>query len=117
MTRQAIDLQKIQSLESWYQGWFNFKASLIAGVIIGTLIFLATMQYEKILPSYAIGVGDLVVMVFGLIAIRDMKQNHERHISFINDLIQKLEQGEKLGSIDELRHQHKSQHQKASNKS
>jgi hypothetical protein len=50
MTKQDIDLQKIQVLESSYQGWFNFKASLIAGTIIGTLVLVATMTFENILP-------------------------------------------------------------------
>lgn len=106
MTKQDIDLQKIQVLESSYQGWFNFKASLIAGVIIGLLILLATTQLEKIFPPYAIVVGDFIVIIFGLISIRDMKQSQENHIDFISDLLQKIEKGEKLDSIEIIRKTH-----------
>jgi hypothetical protein len=49
MTKQDIDLQKIQILESYYQGWFNFKASIVAGFIIGATILIATIEYEKII--------------------------------------------------------------------
>jgi hypothetical protein len=102
MTQQDIDLQKIQVLENSYQGWFNFRSSIIAGGIIGTLILVATMQYEKILNIYAFAVGYLIIVFSSLIFIRDMKQSHNKHIGFINDLIQKIEKGEKFESIEEL---------------
>jgi hypothetical protein len=116
MTKQDIDIQKIQVLESSYQGWFNFKASLIAGVVIGTLILLATMQYEKIFPTYAIGIGNFIVLAFALYSINDMKKDHERHLSWINVLIQKIDMGERLDSIEELRQTHKDSTEKKKHK-
>jgi len=36
-----------------------------------------------------------------------LKENHEQHNGFINDLIRKIENGEKLDSIEELRQKQK----------
>ena len=107
MTRQDIDLQKIQVLESSYQGWFNFKASIIAGTIVGTVILIATIQYEKLLPLYAVPIAYLVLFVGGYYMIQDMKKTHEEHISFINGLMLRIENKEELESIEELRKMHK----------
>ena len=107
MTNQEIDLQKIQVLQSSYERWFNFKVSIIAGVLIGILILVATMQYEKIINIYGLVISELFVLAFAFYFIWDLKQNHEKHNGFINDLIQKIENGEKLDPIEELRQKHK----------
>ena len=48
-------------------------------------------------------IGDLIIVFSGLFLIRDMKQSHEQHVSFISDLIEKVEKGERLDSIEKLR--------------
>jgi hypothetical protein len=116
MTKQDIDLQKIDVLESSYQGWFNFKASLVAGVVIGTLILLATAQYEQIFPTYATGIGNFIVLAFALYSINGMKKDHERHLSFISGLIQQIEKGERLDSIEGLKEKHKEENKKPKSK-
>jgi hypothetical protein len=75
MTKQDIDLQKIQVLESSYQGWFNFKASLVAGTIVGTIILIATMQYQQIVNGYGVGVGYAVLTLAGFYFISGMKKH------------------------------------------
>jgi hypothetical protein len=107
MTKQDIDLQKIQILESYYQGWFNFKASLIAGAVVGTLILIATIEYEKIIPLLGFFISWLIIMVLSIYVLNDMKKDHEKHVSFINELIEKIEKGERLDSIEKLRKSHK----------
>jgi hypothetical protein len=39
--------------------------------------------------------------------MQDMRESHERHLILIGDLILKIEKGEKLGSVEELRLAHK----------
>ena len=107
MSNQEIDLQKIQVLESSYERWFNFKVSIIAGGLIGILILVATLQIEKIINIYGLVISELLILAFAFYFIWDLKQNHEQHNSFINDLIQKIENGEKLNPIEELRQKHK----------
>lgn len=106
MTKQDIDLQKIQVLESSYQGWFNFKASLIAGSIVGTLILIATMQYQNVVNLYGVIIGDSFLASAGIYFIATLRQSHDEHINFINGLIVQIEKGEKLDSIEELRKTH-----------
>ena len=103
MTNQEIDLQKIQVIESSYERWFNFKVSIIAGGLIGILIFVATMQYEKIINIYGLAISDLLILAFAIYLIWDLKQNHEQHNRFVNDLIHKIENGDKLDPIEKLR--------------
>jgi hypothetical protein len=107
MSNQEIDLQKIQVIESSYERWFNFKVSILAGGLIGILIFVATMQYEKIINIYGLVISELIIIPFAFYFIWDLKQNHEKHDGFINNLIQKVENGEKLDPIEELRQKHK----------
>lgn len=116
MTRQDIDLQKIQVLESSYQGWFNFKASLIAGTIVGTLILIATMQYQNVVNLYGVIIGDSFLAVAGFYFIVTLRQGHDEHINFINGLVVQIEKGEKLDSIEELRKTHKKSVKKTSQK-
>jgi hypothetical protein len=107
MTRQDIDLQKIQVLESSYQGWFNFKASIVAGGIVGTLILIASMQFQNIINLNGLIIGDSILTVAGVYLILTLREAHDEHINFINSLILKIEKGEKLDSIEELRQKHK----------
>jgi hypothetical protein len=103
MTQQDIDLQKIQVLESSFQGWFNFKTSLVAGSVVGILILIATLQYENIFPLYSIPIFYLIVLLAGFYMVSDLRKTHEDHISFVNSLMLRVERREKLESIEELR--------------
>jgi len=103
MTQQAIDLQKIQVLSSSYQGWFNFKASIVAGNIVGALILIATMFYQNVLDMYGAYLGYAIATGAALYFIWEMRKAHDEHISFVNGLMLRIEKGEKLESIEELR--------------
>jgi len=107
MTNQEIDLQKIQVIESTYERWFNFKTSILAGGLIGTLILVATMNFERVINIFGLAIGDLLIMAFAIYFVWGLKENHEQHNGFINDLIRKIENGEKLDSIEELRQKQK----------
>ena len=106
MTQQDVDFQKIQVLSSSYQGWFSFKVSLIAGGIVGALILTATMYYQNIVNLYGAYLGYAIVTVGALCFIWDIRKAHDEHISFINGLMLRIEKGEKLESIEELRKLH-----------
>ena len=103
MAQQDVDLQKIQILESSYQGWFSFRASLLAGGIVGALVLVATMYYQNVVDLYGAYIGYAIVIGATLYFIRDVKKAHNEHINFISGLILRIETGEKLESIEELR--------------
>lgn len=107
MTKQDIDLQKIQIIESSYQGWFNFRVSIIAGGFIGAIILVATISYENIIPTYGAIIGYVIVFVAGFFMMREMSKMHNEHIIFISNLITKVEIGEQLDSIEKLREENK----------
>ncbi len=107
MTNQDIDLQKIQILESSYQGWFNFRVSIIAGGFIGILVLIATITIENIIPAYGAVIGYVIVFMGALIMMREMSKMHNDHIIFISNLITKVENGEKLEPIEQLREENK----------
>ncbi len=107
MTTQDIDLQKIQILESSYQGWFNFRVSYIAGGFIGVLILLATLWIENIVPAYVGIISYVVVFVGAFYMIGEMSKMHNDHIAFVSGLMARMEKGEKLESIQELREANK----------
>jgi hypothetical protein len=114
MTKQDIDLQKIQVLESSYQGWFNFKTSIVAGGIVGTLILIASMQFQNVINLYGLIIGDSILAIAGFYFITTLREAHDEHIDFINSLMLKIEKGEKLDSIEELRQKHKDSPKKGS---
>ncbi len=107
MTNQDIDLQKIQILESSYQGWFNFRVSIIGGGFIGVLVLVATVSYENIIPAYGAVIGYVIVLVAGFYMMWEMSKMHNDHITFISSLVTRVEKGEKLESIEKLREENR----------
>ncbi len=107
MTREDIDLQKIQILESSYQGWFNFRVSYIAGGFIGVLVLVATLWFENILPAYGGIIGYGIVFVGAFYMVIEMSKMHNDHIAFISSLVARVEKGEQLESIEKLREEYK----------
>lgn len=106
MPQQNVDLQKIHILESSYQGWFHFRASIVAGAFVGTLVLVATMFYQNVINLIVAWIGYAIVMVATFGFIWDIRNAHNKHISFINGLMLRIEKGEKLESIEELRKMH-----------
>ncbi len=107
MTNQDIDLQKIQIIESSYQGWFNFRVSIIAGGFIGILVLIATISIENIIPAYGAIIGYIIVFMGAFFMMREMSKMHNDHITFMSSLITKVEMGEQLESIEQLREDNK----------
>jgi hypothetical protein len=109
-----IDIQKIQVLVSFHQGWFNFRATIVASGLIGALILVSTMYYEKIIPFYGLAIGYLVIFLAGFYMSRQLMRDHEKHVSFISGLMLKIEKGERLDSIEKLRQEYLQHHQNTS---
>ena len=84
----------------------NFKASIIASTIVGTVILIATMQYQNIINLYGVFIGYTILAIAAFYLISEMKETYNEHISFMNSLILRIEKGEKLESIEELRKMH-----------
>ena len=117
MTQQEIDLQKIQTLESSYQGWFNFKASIATGGVVGFVILFATVYFEGTIDLTVLIVANALIYGLAFYMAYDMSKTHDKHIKFIDDLVKRVELGEKkLESIMELKKKVTEQILKSKNK-
>lgn len=102
-----IELQKIQIIESNNQGSYNFRSSIIAGGLTGAFILIATIQVTALQFQNVILVMmgfflDLIVILAMPYFIRDLKKNRAKQITFIDNLLLRVGNGDKLESIDEL---------------
>ena len=99
---QNIELQKIQVIESNYQGWFNFRGSIIAGGFVGALILIATMQYQNFIIPWVGYISDAIVIVAIAFFMQDLKNTRDKHITFIDGLLLRVGNSNNLESINEL---------------
>jgi hypothetical protein len=97
-----IELQKIQIIESNNQGSYNFRASIIAGGLVGAFILIATMQFENVIPLMVGFILDLIVILAMPFIIRSLKKTRDAQNTFIDGLLLRVENGEELESIVEL---------------
>jgi uncharacterized protein YacL len=109
-----IELKKIDILESEFQEWFNMRSSLWVGGIIGFLLLILTVYYNKQFSSdpaqnaiIALVLAVAVSLVLGYYGTRYMSRKSNEFSVYIDDLIGKIEKGESLGLIAELSWQKK----------
>jgi hypothetical protein len=96
-----VDLQKIQILNDWYQAYFNIVGSVIAGGFIGLVVLFTTLFYGNLLMLSMIF---LILWVgFAIFGKRFLDKNYDAFLTYIDTLHRKVERGEALPSIMELR--------------
>ena len=97
------DLLKIQILADYYQASFSFLGSIISGALIGLLVLAVTLRFENVFGdiSYYVFIGAimLVFLFFGTRTIRSYHSDLEK----IDNLFIRVQNGETLPSITELR--------------
>lgn len=97
-----IDLVKIQILDSNFQSWFTFRASILAGGTIGLLILVGTLYYEMVMGDIVFYFFTVLIGAIMIIGIRSLANSRDRHLDFINNLLAKIEEGKQLPSLNEL---------------
>ena len=107
-----VELQKIQALQNDFQAWFNAGASLWVGGLIGLLILILTIYYNKqfspdamvnlVLTIITVGI---VYVVFGIYGLWFMNNRSNAFLAFVDEQLDKVEKGKPLGSIMELKKQ------------
>lgn len=100
-----IELQKIQTLDSNSQTWFNLVGSIVASAFIGLIITFITLYYEGLvnLVIYSIGFGAVYVAMY--FSLKFMNKRSNEHLEYIDGLYAKIEKGEALPSLMELQKQ------------
>jgi uncharacterized membrane protein len=109
-TQQAknrdIELQKIQVLQNDFVAWFNAGSSLWVGGLIGLLILILTLYYNKqlgLVPTVIVIV--FVYAVLGAYGTWFMNKRSIEFFAFVDELLTQVEKGEPLGSLMEIRRQ------------
>lgn len=103
------DLLKIQIMADYYQVGFSFVGSIVTGVFVGLFVVAITLRFENVLDmiSYLVLLG-IVAVFFLYYALRAIKSYHS-DLEKIDDLFTRVENGETLPSIAELRKKKKAQ--------
>ena len=107
---KEIELQKIQILQNDYEAWFNTGASLWVGGLIGLLILILTVYYNKQFnPNPALNLiltvitAIIVYILFAYYGIRFMNRRSNTFLALTDQLLANVEKGIPLGSVVELR--------------
>jgi hypothetical protein len=97
------DLLKIQILADYYQASFNFLGSFVSGALIGLFVVAITLRLENVLGDigYYIFLG-LIVLFFLIFGTRTYRSYHS-DLKKIDNLFTRVQNGETLPSITELR--------------
>jgi hypothetical protein len=97
------DLLKIQILADYYQASFNFLGSVVSGALIGLLVVAVTLRLENVLAdiSYYLLLG--VILFFFLLYGRRTYGAYHSDLEKIDNLFIRVQNGETLPSITELR--------------
>ena len=89
----------------------NAKISFLAGGLIGILILVITLFYEGVFDVFGgrlLGLVPFAVVLAGVFyafsrILRSIKDQETRNLSLIFDLISKVEKGEPIPSLAELK--------------
>jgi len=97
------DLLKIQILADYYQASFSFLGSIVSGAVIGFLVVAITLRLENVFSdiSYYGFLG--VIFSFFLFYGRRTYRSYHSDLEKIDKLFIRVQNGETLPSITELR--------------
>ena len=118
-----IELQKIQALNGYFQTKINTAYSMFVSFVFGFLILVATLYYQgvfNIIPQTSAnfleamgarigniliytGVLVLAVYIFRRRMLKSIDDLNDKCLTIIGDLLTKVEKGETLPSIMELK--------------
>jgi uncharacterized membrane-anchored protein len=107
-----VEFQKIQILQNDFQARFNLVSSLWVAGLVGLLILVLTVYYNKQFnPDATVNLVLTIVTIAVVYALfehygpRYMKKQSNEFLAFVDELLAKVEKGDALGSIMELKKQ------------
>jgi amino acid permease len=110
ISNRDIDLQKIQVLDNNFQSLFNFMCSIASGGLIAVIVLIATIYYTTPAIQNAnnftvyIIINSTVFLIF-LFILKYLRNQRIKHLREISTLVDRIENGYTLPSINELRKQ------------
>lgn len=97
------DLLKIQILADYYQASFSFLGSIASGALIGLLVVVVTLRLENVLDGITYYLSLAVILAFLLFYGRRAYRSYHSDLEKIDKLFIRVQNGETLPSITELR--------------
>lgn len=105
------ELQKISALNGYLEANVNAQFTFLAGGLIGILVLVLTLFYEGVFDVFGgrlLGLIPLAIVLVGVFyafnhILQLIKGQQTKHLSLIFDLISKVEKGEPIPSLNELK--------------
>ena len=105
------ELQKIAIFDSYLKTNVNAQFSFLAGGLIGILVLVLTLFYEGVFDVFCgrfLGLIPFAIVLVGVFyafwrILQSIKNQQTRHLSLVFDLINKVEKGESIPSLNELK--------------
>lgn len=110
---KEIELQKIAVFNDYLQATVDPQYSFLAGGLIGILVLVFTLLYEGVFDVFGgrfLGLIPFTVILVGVFytfsrILRSIKDQQTKYLSLIFALISKVERGEPIPSLNELKKQ------------
>ena len=103
MIDKEIELQKIQIVTDDFRMWISVGSSILIGALIGYLVLILTAYYNKQLDVIF---GSLSMIIMGVVlgsCIIWLYRKNERFLGLVDSWIKKIEKGQSVPSIIEMR--------------
>ena len=108
---KETELQKIAVFSSYLEANVMSQYSFLAGGLIGILVLVLTLFYQGVFDLFGgrfLGLFPFVIVLVGVFYVfsrilQFIKDQHVRYLSLTFDLISKVEKGEPLPTLNELR--------------
>ena len=104
------ELHKIAVFNSYLEASVNAQFNFLAGGLIGILVLVLTLFYEGVFDVFGgrfLGLIPFAIILGGVFyafsrILKSIKDQQNRYLSFMFDLISKIERGEPIPSLNEL---------------
>jgi hypothetical protein len=108
---KGCELQKIAVFDSYLGANVNGQLSFLAGGLIGMLILVLTLFYNGAFDVFGgryLGIIPFVAVIVGMFfafsrILKSIRDQQNRNLSLIFELISKVENGEPIPSLQELK--------------
>lgn len=97
------NLLKIQILADYYQASFSFLGSIVSSAFIGLLVVAITLRLENVLVDISYYLILAIVAFFALFYGTRIYRSYHSDLEKIDNLFIRVQNGETLPSITELR--------------
>jgi hypothetical protein len=116
-----LELLKIQALDGYFQTKVNAAYTYVYGIFVGFAFTYLTLYYNKVFDIFG-NIGANILFFISIISItayfikqyflEPAKKLHEDYLTKIDILIMRVDRGESLESLSELKEMVKNKHKK-----